>query len=151
MKFALAAAAATLALIPAAASAATAVKHFSAPSTVPGQASPPFSSSVMAGDTLYISGMLDSGPGGKMGANAEESSRFVLDNLKRAVELAGLTMDDLVLVELYGTDLGYYPKFNEIYRTYFKGPNLPARAFIGTSQLLNGAHFEIKGIAVKSK
>ena len=39
---------------------------------------------------------------------------------------------------------------NEVYRTYFKGP-LPARAFLGAGSLLNGSHFEVMGIAVKSK
>lgn len=38
--------------------------------------------------------------------------------------------------------------FNEIDRTYFHG-NFPARAFLGTSKLLRGAHFEVMGIAVK--
>ena len=41
-----------------------------------------------------------------------------------------------------------YAAFNEVYRTYFKGP-LPARAFLGTANLLGNAHFEVMGIAVK--
>jgi 2-iminobutanoate/2-iminopropanoate deaminase len=66
------------------------------------------------------------------------------------VEGAGLTMDDLVWVQIFASDLSYYAAFNEVYRTYFKGP-LPARAFLGAGSLLGGAHFEVMGVAVRSK
>ena len=74
----------------------------------------------------------------------------MLDNIKRTVEGAGLAMDDLVWVQVFASDLAYYAAFNEVYRTYFKGP-LPARAFIGAGSLLGGAHFELMGIAQRSK
>jgi 2-iminobutanoate/2-iminopropanoate deaminase len=139
---------AALALSPMAAAAAE-VTHIPA-GGAPGAPAPAFSGAVMAGDTLYVSGVLDRDAAGKVGANAEESSKMVLDALKREVESGGLTMDDLVWVQVFATDLGYYAKFNEVYRTYFKGP-LPARAFVGTSQLLFGTHFEAMGIAVKPR
>ena len=72
------------------------------------------------------------------------------DAVKRSVEGAGLTMDDLAWVQVFTTDLSYYAGFNEVYRTYFKGP-LPARAFLGTDKLLGGSHFEVMGIAVRPK
>ena len=75
---------------------------------------------------------------------------MVLDNIKKTVETAGYTMDDLTWVQIFTSDLKYYADFNEVYRTYFKGP-MPARAFIGAGSLLGGAHFEVMGIAVKSK
>ena len=37
-----------------------------------------------------------------------------------------------------------------VYRTYFTGP-LPGRAFLGAGSLLGGAHFEVMGVAVRSK
>ncbi len=61
-----------------------------------------------------------------------------------------MTMDDLVWVQIFCSDLSYYGKFNDVYRTYFKGP-LPARAFLGVDHLLQGAHFEMMGVAVKAK
>lgn len=107
---------------------------------------PPFSAAVMAGDTLYLSGTTDGGTA--LGGTGAEAARRVIENLKRTVEAGGLTMDDLVWVQIFCTDLSLYGDFNAIYRTYFKGP-LPARAFIGTSQLLGGSRFEIMGVAVK--
>jgi 2-iminobutanoate/2-iminopropanoate deaminase len=71
-----------------------------------------------------------------------------MGNIKRAVEQAGLTMDDLVWVQVFATDLADYAAFNAVYRTFFTGP-LPARAFVGAGSLLNQAHFEVMGIAVR--
>jgi len=106
----------------------------------------PFSGSVLAGETLYISGTTDGGTA--LGGTGAEAAKRVLENFKRSVEAGGLTMNDLVWVQVFCTDLSLYADFNMLYRTYFTGP-LPARAFIGTSQLLNGSRFEIMGVAVK--
>jgi 2-iminobutanoate/2-iminopropanoate deaminase len=155
MKSALAVALALLSL-PAFASAVE-VKHFPVGGTVPpgGATStmpaPPFSGAVLAGDTLYVSGTTDTDRAtGKPPADPKAGAKLVLDNIKHTVEGAGLTMDDLAWVQIFTSDLSYYAAFNEVYRTYFKGP-LPARAFIGAGSLLGGAHFEVMGIAVKPK
>lgn len=112
---------------------------------------PPFSSAVLAGDTLYISGATDTDPAtGKPPADAKAGAKLILDGLKRTVERAGMTMNDLVWVQIFATDLGNYAAFNEVYRTYFNGP-MPARAFLGAGSLLNNSNFEIMGIAVKPK
>ena len=62
--------------------------------------------------------------------------------------MVGMNMDDLVWVQVFCPDLSLYDEFNAIYRTYFKD-HFPVRAFIGSGQLLRGAHFEVMGIAVK--
>jgi 2-iminobutanoate/2-iminopropanoate deaminase len=132
--------------------AAAPVTYFPPPGGGPGataSAPPPFSTAVMAGDTLYISGTLDIDPAtGKPPADVKAGAHIVLDNIKRAVERAGLTMDDLVWVQIFTSDLANYPAFNEVYRTYFHGP-MPARAFLGAGSVLAGAHFEVMGVAVK--
>lgn len=115
----------------------------------PAARSLPFRETVRAGNTLYISGVVDLDPvTRKPGKNAEESTRLALNAFKHAIESAGFTMDDLVAVQVFCTDLSYFDTFNRIYRTYFHGP-MPTRAFVGVNHLLLGGHFEIKGIAVK--
>jgi len=135
-----------------AAHAATPVTHFPAGGATADPAkAPPFSSAVMAGDTLYIAGTTDHDPAtGKPGIDATAGAKLVLDSIKKTVEKSGLTMDDLVWVQVFATDLKDFAAFNAVYRTYFHGP-MPARAFIGAGSLLGGAHFEVMGIAVKSK
>jgi 2-iminobutanoate/2-iminopropanoate deaminase len=107
---------------------------------------PPFSGSVMVGNTLYVSGTTDGGF--KEGDTNSAAAKRVMDNIKRTVEAGGLTMDNLVWVQVFCSDLAAYAEFNTVYRTYFKGP-LPARAFLGTNALLNGSRFEVMGIAAK--
>jgi 2-iminobutanoate/2-iminopropanoate deaminase len=126
------------------------VEHFPA-SGGPGGPSPPFSSAVQAGATLYVAGTTDgTDPAtGKFPVDAATGARVVLNNVKKTLETAGYTMDDLVWVQIFTSDLKYYADFNAAYRTYFKKPALPARAFIGAGSLLGGAHFEVMGIAVK--
>ncbi|WP_091740297.1 RidA family protein [Phenylobacterium immobile] len=110
----------------------------------PDGAQPAFSGSVWAGDTLYVSGVIDAMPD----ATGEVAAKAAMDAFKRSVESAGATMDDVVWVQVFCTDLALYAGFNTLYTGYFKGP-LPARAFVGTNKLLNGSRFEIMGVAVK--
>ena len=139
----------TLCALPALAIAAPA-KHFPAGTNTAGGPTPAFSAAVQSGNTLYVSGTTDgTDPDtGKLPVDAATGAKVVLNNIKKAVEGAGYTMDDLVWVQIFTSDLKYYGDFNTVYRTYFKGP-LPARAFIGAGSLLGGAHFEVMGIAVK--
>lgn len=110
----------------------------------------PLRGAVQAGNTLYVSGALDLDAQGNPGKTAEESARLALDGVKHNVEAAGFTMDDLVSVTVFCTDLSWFQDFNKVYATYFKDPaKMPARAFIGAGSLLRGGHFEVMGIAVK--
>jgi 2-iminobutanoate/2-iminopropanoate deaminase len=107
----------------------------------------PFSDAVWHGDTLYLSGHIGLDPQtGRPPSTAEEEARLVLDGMKRTLETAGLTMDDLLSVQIFCSDVALFEKFNVVYRTYFKG-EFPARAFLGSGKLLFDARFEVQGIA----
>jgi 2-iminobutanoate/2-iminopropanoate deaminase len=107
----------------------------------------PFSSGVLAGNTFYLSGHLGVDlTTRKIPASVETEVRLMLDGFRATLEKADLTMQDLVYVQIFCSDVSLFEQFNAIYRTYFSEP-LPARAFIGSGPLLFGAHFEIQGIA----
>jgi 2-iminobutanoate/2-iminopropanoate deaminase len=109
----------------------------------------PFSNAVLVGDTLYIAGHIGIDPKtGKVPASAEDEARLVMDAIKKTVESAGMSMDDIVSVQVHCPDLSLYDTFNKVYRTYFKD-GFPARAFLGSGKLLRDGHFEVLGIAVK--
>lgn len=113
------------------------------------QVTSPWSDAVLVGNTLYLSGYIGVDPhANAVPGTAEEETRIAMDGLKQAIEAAGMTMDDLVKVEVLCTDMSLFPKFNSVYHTYFKR-GFPARTFTGSSQLLGGAHFEITGVAIK--
>ncbi len=108
---------------------------------------PPFSGAVRVGNTVYLSGTLGLDPGQQLPATPEAEARNVLNNIRSTLEAAGLTMDDLVQVQIFCSDVSHYDAFNRVYRTFFTG-EFPARAFLGSGTLLFGARFEVMGIAV---
>ncbi|HEY3973124.1 MAG TPA: Rid family hydrolase [Candidatus Sulfotelmatobacter sp.] len=111
----------------------------------------PFSDGVLVGNTLYIAGHIGLDPKtGMPPASAEDEARLVMDGVKQTVEMSGMTMDDVVSLQIFCTDLKLYDTFNSVYKTYFHG-DYPARAFIGTSQLVRGGRYEVLGIAVKKQ
>jgi 2-iminobutanoate/2-iminopropanoate deaminase len=115
----------------------------------PERSASPFSDCVLVGNTLYVSGHVGTDPKtGAVPASAKEETRLLMEGIKHTVEGAGLAMDDLVVVQVLCTDLDLFDTFNSVYRAYFHG-GFPARAFMGCSKLLFGAHFEVTAIAVK--
>ena len=109
----------------------------------------PFSDAVLVGNTLYIAGHI--GLDTKTGmapASAEDEAHMVMESFKQTVETAGFTMDDVVTVQVFCTDLKLYDTFNSVYKTYFHG-DFPARAFVGAGSLLRNGHFEVLGTAIK--
>ena len=108
----------------------------------------PFSGAVLVGDTLYISGTLGLGPNRQVPETVEAEARNVLNGVRDFLKGAGMTMDDLVSVQVYCSDVAHYDAFNAVYRTYFTR-EFPARAFLGSGTLLFGARFEVMGIAVR--
>ena len=107
----------------------------------------PFSPGVLAGNTFYLSGHLGIDPTTrKIPVDVDQEIRLMLDAFRATLEKADLSMQDLVYVQIFSSDVSLYDRFNAMYRTYFTEP-LPARAFIGSGPLLFGAHFEIQGIA----
>ena len=109
----------------------------------------PFSDAVWAGHTLYLSGHLGlEAATGHPPANATDEARLVLEAFKKTVESAELTMQDLVFMQIFCSDVSLFDEFNAVYRTFF-ADGYPARAFLGSGKLLFNARFEIQGIAVK--
>lgn len=109
----------------------------------------PFSDAVQVGDTLYVAGTIGLDPKtGQPPASAEEEARNAMESIKATVEQAGFSMDDLISVQIFCTDLSLYETFNNVYKTYFHG-DYPARAFIGAAKLVRNGRFEVLGIAVK--
>jgi 2-iminobutanoate/2-iminopropanoate deaminase len=109
----------------------------------------PFSDGILAGNTLYLAGRIGLDKSGKPPAEINDEIKILLDQIKAVLEQAGMTMDDLVYVQIACTDLSLFDKFNAIYRTYFTTKDLPAREFIGAGTLLRGGHFELQAIAVR--
>ena len=111
----------------------------------------PFSEAVRVGDTLYVAGHIGTDPkSGQAPADLAQEMKLLFDGFRGDMAAADFKMDDLVSVRVYCTDLALYGQFNTSYRAQF-GKDLPARAFVGVASLLRGGHFEMEGVAVKSR
>ena len=117
---------------------------------VPGRSdNNPYSNAVLVGDTLYLAGAIGIDPAtGAPPPKIEDEVKIVMDSMKSRLEMAGMSMSDLVMVNIHCPDLSLYGAFNDVYRTYFDD-HFPARAFLGSGPLLANGHFELTGIAVK--
>ena len=116
---------------------------------LPGKMALPFSDAVLVGDTLYLAGRIGLDPKtSRPPATAEEEARNVLDQFKSVLAAADMSMDDLVSVQVFCSDVSLFNTWNKIYPGYFT-KEMPARAFIGSGPLLFGAHFEMQAVAVK--
>jgi 2-iminobutanoate/2-iminopropanoate deaminase len=121
--------------------------HFPAPQ---GFGPLPFSNGVLVGNTFYLAGHIGiDAATKKVPESVEREIELMMDALKNTLAQARLTMNDLVYVQVFCSDVSLFERFNAAYRTYFAEP-FPARAFIGSGRLLFGARFEVQGIAVKT-
>ncbi len=124
------------------------VRRYINPRSATDSTAPPFSGAVLVGNTLYLSGTIGLDENQQVPSTPEAEARLVLNNMQRTLEAAGMTMDDLVSVQVFCSDVAHYAAFNAVYRTYFTR-EFPARAFLGAGTLLFEARFEVQGIAVK--
>lgn len=110
----------------------------------------PFSDAVLIGDTLYISGRIGIDPAtGEAPESMDAEIALLFDGFQAVLLQAGMTMDDLVWVQVYSPDVSSWEKFNAAYVKRFSR-EFPARAFLGSGTLLKKGRFEMLGVAVKS-
>lgn len=108
----------------------------------------PYNHVVIVNDTVYVAGTIGFDPEtGQAPTDPGLEARLALDGVQNKLALAGLTMDDIVSMQVFCSDLSLYGTFNAIYRTYFT-KDFPVRAFIGSGPLLRGGRFELSAIAV---
>ena len=122
----------------------TAIHTDSAPAAIG-----PYSQATRAGHHVFFSGQipLDPATGALVDGGIEAQARRAFDNLKAVCAAAGGTMDDIVRVGLYLTDLSQFGTVNAVMGEYFAQP-YPARSIIEVSALPKGAAFEVDAIMV---
>ena len=103
-----------------------------------------YSQAVAVGSTIYVSGQipLDPATGTLVTGGIDSEIRRAFDNLLAIAQAAGGTLDDVVKLTLYLTDLGHFPQVNQIMAEYFQEP-YPARATVGVAALPRGARIEM--------
>jgi len=107
-----------------------------------------YSQAIRAGDTVYLSGQIGLDPATmQMVEGIEAQIHRVFGNLRAVAIAADSSLDDLVKLNVYLTDLGHFAKVNEIMAGYFRQP-YPARAAVGVAALPRAALVEMDGVLV---
>lgn len=108
-----------------------------------------YSQAVKVNQTVYLSGQIPLDPASMalVEGGIEDQIKQVFDNLTAVCEAAGGSLQDIVKLNIYLTDLGNFPTVNEIMANYFEQP-YPARAAIGINQLPKDAMVEMDGVMV---
>jgi reactive intermediate/imine deaminase len=107
-----------------------------------------YSQAVRADDTVYLSGQIGLDPTTmQMVDGVEAQIHRVFQNLRAVAVAAGGSLDDMVKLNIYLTDLSHFAKVNEIMAAYFRQP-YPARAAVGVDELPRGAMVEADGVLV---
>jgi len=110
----------------------------------------PFSPAILAGGTLYVSGMVATDPvtgkfiEGDISAQAER----VIGNIEIVLKKAGFDLSQVVSTTVFITDLKEFAAFNAVFRKHFP-KNPPTRATVQVAALAMNAKIEISAIAVK--
>jgi len=115
--------------------------------SAPGPNDAPRSPSFDAGDYLYISGQGPRRADGTTPTKFADQVRQSLDNVKRLVETAGLTLDRVVYLQVYLEDPSHYSELNEVFSAYFpKDP--PARGVLCVARVPEPS-LQITAVAVR--
>ena len=104
---------------------------------------------VPAGKTVYLSGQigLEPGTGELVSENFDAQVRQAFANMEAVVQEAGGTLENVVKLTLFLTDLGRFAAANAIMAELMPEP-FPARSTIGVASLPKGAQFEVEAILV---
>jgi reactive intermediate/imine deaminase len=105
-----------------------------APKQTPAAADGLGTPAVDAGDYLYVSAQWPRRQDGSVPTNFADQVRQSLQNIKSAIEAAGLNMDHVVYVQVYLQDVNQYGELNKVFADYFP-KNPPARAVLGVARL----------------
>jgi reactive intermediate/imine deaminase len=113
------------------------------------QAIGPYSQAVKVGDTIYLAGQIPLVPETMALENGDMRAqiRRVFENLAAVAKASGGSLQDVVKLNVYLTDLGHFPLVNEVMAQYFREP-YPARAAVGVAALPKGATVEMDAVMV---
>ncbi|MGL4614557.1 MAG: RidA family protein [Shewanella sp.] len=106
-----------------------------------------YSQAVKVGNTVYLSGQIPLVPSTMQIVSDDFEAQVVqvFENLTAVCTAAGGSINDIVKLNIFLTDLGHFAKVNEIMSRYFNQP-YPARAAIGVKQLPKDSQVEMDGV-----
>jgi 2-iminobutanoate/2-iminopropanoate deaminase len=104
----------------------------------------PYSQAIVIGKMIFCSGQLGIDPRTNrlVSTGTVDEAKQSLENIQSVLEAAGSSMDKVVKVTIFMTDLERFKEVNAVYAAYFKEP-YPARTTVGVARLPLGGTIEI--------
>jgi 2-iminobutanoate/2-iminopropanoate deaminase len=100
-------------------------------------------------DTIYVSGQVHALTDNTLvGETTKEKVDQIMKNIKAILKEDGVSLNDIVKVVIYVTDMSIMPELNKVYPSYFNEP-FPVREAVCVQALPLGASIEMSVIAVK--
>ncbi len=111
----------------------------------------PYSHAVWTGSLLYCSGQaaVDPATGKLVAGGVGEQTQQAFNNLEMVLQAAGLSLDDVIKVNVYLTSMSNFAGMNAVYQTRFSAP-YPARTTVAVAELPLNALVEIEFLAEKA-
>lgn len=109
-----------------------------------------YTPAVLAGDRLYLAGMIDIDPKtGEQPEGIEAQTRMAMDSIGHVLKEAGMTYSNLVSCHVMLDDMENYKAMNAVYGSYYEEGKYPARTTLEMPSLVAGAHIEISCIGYR--
>ena len=107
-----------------------------------------YSQAIVHNGLVYVSGQLPIDPktGEKQTGSIEEQTNLVLQNLSAILDASGSSLNQVLKVTVYISDISLWGKVNEVYAEIF-GDHRPARAIVPTRDLHFGFMIEVDAVA----
>lgn len=105
----------------------------------------PYSQAVRLGDLIFTASVNHRDPATGQPAPADDvraGARNALENLRAIVEAGGGSLATVLKITLYLRNFDDFAAVNEVYRTYFTGPVLPARSLLVSAALPGPVSFD---------
>jgi 2-iminobutanoate/2-iminopropanoate deaminase len=107
----------------------------------------PYSPGILAGDTLYISGLQGTDPQThQLPSDFSQELKNCIDNVGVVLKDAGMDYSNVVSVQIFLQDMNGFKEVNSAYLKVFKSP-FPARTTVQVAKLSLGARIEIQAVA----
>lgn len=109
------------------------------------------SQALIANGLIFTAGFIHLTPDGKLvDGSVEDRFKQVMKNIEEVLKEANTSLNDIVKVTIYVTDISILKDLNKLYVTYFSEP-YPVREAVCVKELPLGASIEISVVAIKSK
>ena len=108
----------------------------------------PYSQAIRVGKLIFTSGQLPINPKTNrfISQDIKEQTQQSLENIKNILKEENVSVNSIVKIKIFLSDMEDYKEVNEVYGRFFKHP-YPARSAIQVARLPMDAKIEIEAIA----